>query len=461
MMIIKGGTRMDYASNIFEKFSFLWTVLTMKDFISRSLSLTSKFVCVIAGSLIFINAHGHESNATHIVQDGMCVEVDTSHNSDDLDLNGILNMVDVPEADDDTGSDDSIDAENDGIPDYTVPDLNTGSDGTTEADDSVDTGGTDTGGTDTGGTDTGGTDTGGTETGGTDTGGTETGGTDTGGTDTGGTDTGGTDTGGTDTGGTDTGGTDTGGTDTGGTDTGGTTSSTGWMFESFDGAGPLEGFVTNNDYAVPGIVQKDGRYFAPLTNNKDDITLHFHSKQGRLDAKRLSFPFEFIVRNIGIGTFNDTQIAPNPNDFSSPSRVFMFAGIQVHVLDLDDYNSAHFVVGHRGSTSYTVEGKNTRNGRSRVNDAGQGVVPNGRADLRVVGRADGSLIWYWQQPNENLGVQADDWIAYRGNGDFPGKQATFGAEVYVGLITYAFEEASVPFVGTADSIEWIEGDSQF
>ena len=227
--------------------------------------------------------------------------------------------------------------------------------------------------------------------------------------------------------------------------------------DSFNGNGPLVGYITNNASALPDVKRKNGRYHATLTNNNHDITLHFKKSQGRLDAKRFAFPFEFIARNIGIGTLADSQTAPSPDDFANPSKLFMFAGIQVHVLDLDQPDSAHFVVGHRGSTSYTVEGKNTVNGVSKVNDAGQGILPTGRGDLRVVGNADRSLTWYWQSPNPNASASTDDWILYRGNGRFRGSQANFGADVYVGLITYAFNESSVPFVGTSDSIEWDEG----
>lgn len=228
--------------------------------------------------------------------------------------------------------------------------------------------------------------------------------------------------------------------------------------DTFDGNGPLLDYTTNNASALPDVVRKDDRYHATLTDNDNDITLHFHKDQGRLDAKRFSFPFEFIARNIGIGTLDDSQVAPAPEDFKSPKDLYIFAGIQVHVLDLEKRDSAHFVVGHRGKTSYTVEGKNTRKGRSAVNDAGKGIVPDGRADLRVVGTKDRKLVWYWQQPNMDPVTQADNWIAYRGDGQFPGKQARFGKEVYIGLITYAFNEDSVPFVGTSDSIEWVNGN---
>jgi len=225
--------------------------------------------------------------------------------------------------------------------------------------------------------------------------------------------------------------------------------------DTFAGNGPLINYTTNNASALPDVKRLNGRYHATLLNNDNNVTLHFNGRQGRLDAKRVAFPFEFIARNIGIGSLTNSQVAPSPDDFGSSASVYAFAGIQIHALDLEQRDSAHFVVGHRGSTSYTVEGKNTVNGRSAVNDAGQGILPTGRADLRVVGHADRTLSWYWQQPNLNSATQADDWIAYRGNGNFPGRQANFENEVYIGLITYGYNRQSVGFVGTCDAIELV------
>ncbi len=220
--------------------------------------------------------------------------------------------------------------------------------------------------------------------------------------------------------------------------------------DNFDGNGSLLNYTTNNASALPNVARVNGRYRAELTDNSNNKTLHYHNDQGRLDAKVVSFPFEYIARNIGIGTIADSQSPPPAS--GSP---YIFAGIQVHVLDLDSRNSAHFVVGHRGSTYFTAEGKNTVNGSSSVNDDGPNILPEGRADLRVVGQADRTLKWYWQRPNPNPGVQADSWNAYRGTGNFPGNQASFGSDVYVGLITYAYNEAGIPFVGTADSVELV------
>lgn len=219
--------------------------------------------------------------------------------------------------------------------------------------------------------------------------------------------------------------------------------------DSFDGTGPLLDYVTNNADALPDVSRVDGRYRAVLTDNNGNKTLHFHQDQGRLDARVLEFPFDYVARNIGIGTLDDSQSAPQPNNRSA----FVFAGVQVHALDLEDRTSSHVVVGHRGNTRFTVEGKNTNSGSSSVNDAGRDVAPLGRVDLRIVGNADRTLTVYYQQPNPSPGTAADSWELYRGTGDLPGPDPAFGDSVYVGLITYAYGNALVPFVGTADSVE--------
>lgn len=216
--------------------------------------------------------------------------------------------------------------------------------------------------------------------------------------------------------------------------------------DDFDGTGPLVGYTTARPEALPDVARVDGRYRAELTDNTDDRTLHFHDAQGRLDAKPVTFPFDYVARNIGIGTLSDSQVAPDP-----PGPAYVFAGVQVHSTDLDAADSAHVVVGHRGDTEFTIEGKNTVDGTSRVDDAGAHVAPDGRADIRIVGNADRTLTVYWQRPNPGSGP--DDWQLYRGTGELPGPTAPFGPTVYVGLITYAFGWSGVPFVGTADAVE--------
>ena len=220
--------------------------------------------------------------------------------------------------------------------------------------------------------------------------------------------------------------------------------------DNFDGKGPLLGYTTNNARSLPNVARVNGRYRAELTDNTDDITLHWRFDQGRLDAKLVSFPFEYIARNIGVGTLADSQSPP-----TFGSSIYKFAGIQVHVTDLDTPTSSHIVVGHRGGSPFTVEAKNTVNGTSWQNDDGDNIVPDARADLRIVGNADRTLTMYWQRPNANPGVTPDSWNLYRGRGTPPGSNPSFGSSVYIGRITYAYLEDSVPFVGTCDSVELV------
>lgn len=219
--------------------------------------------------------------------------------------------------------------------------------------------------------------------------------------------------------------------------------------DNFEGTGSLLDYTTNNESSLPNVGRSDGRYRADLTDNTNNITLHFNEDQGRLDAKLVSFPFEFIARNIGIGTQDDSQLAP-----TGDNDPYIFAGVQVHVTELSSASSSHIVVGHRGSTSFTVEGKNTNNGSSSVNDIGANTAPEARVDIRVVGNTDRTLTVYWQLPNLSFATNVDNWNLYNGTGDLPGTAPTYGASVYVGLITYAFGQTGVPFVGTCDSIDF-------
>ena len=226
------------------------------------------------------------------------------------------------------------------------------------------------------------------------------------------------------------------------------------LIDQFDGNQPLLTTINKPD-SLPEITKNMGRYRANLTDNSNNITLHYNQDQGRLDAALVSFPFEFIARNIGIGRQENSQLAP-----SNSGNPIIFAGVQVHILDLDEANSSHVVVGHRGGTAeFTIEGKNTVNGASSVNDIGANKTPLGRADIRIVGNSDRTLTVYWQAPNLSPAMQQDTWKLYgtEGNlepdGSLPGPTPAYGSSVYVGLITYAFGGSGVPFVGTCDSIE--------
>jgi len=228
------------------------------------------------------------------------------------------------------------------------------------------------------------------------------------------------------------------------------------LLDDFSGSGALTGVVTNNASALPNVSKSEGRYRAFLDNNNDNITLHFNEDQGRLDAWETRFPFEFIARNIGIGSVSNSQ---TPHAFTSSA--YNFSGVQVHVQNLDSANSSHVVVGHRGTeASFTIEGKNTVNGTSRVNDIGTNTVPNTRADIRIVGDTNGDITVYWQLPNFDVNsTESDDWNLYGATGELPGEAPNYGStgsRVYIGLITYAFGSRGIPFIGTCDSVELIE-----
>ena len=208
------------------------------------------------------------------------------------------------------------------------------------------------------------------------------------------------------------------------------------------------GYTTHNPDSLPDVRRDNGRYRAHLVENSMNQTMHYHHEQGRLDAKLVSFPFEVVARNIGIGRPDDSQTAP-----AALRDAVLFAGIQVHHTDLDSKNWSFLVVGHKGSIEATLEGKNTVNGVSVVDELGHRAAPAARADLRIVGNPDRTLSVYWQQPNLSPGATADNWTAYRGTARLPGPAPTFGADVYVGLITYAGYEHGLPIVGTCDAIE--------
>ncbi len=220
--------------------------------------------------------------------------------------------------------------------------------------------------------------------------------------------------------------------------------------DDFSGNGALIDYTTYNGSAVPNVARSNGRYRAEITNNSGEKTLWYEGNQGRADVKLVSFPFEYIARNVGIGTVSDSQQPP-----SHSNDPVAFAGVMVHVTDMSDRNYSFLVVGHRQTHELTVEAKNTRNGSSVSDDAGTGAAPLGRADLRIIGHSDRTLTAYWQQPNPNPGAQADNWQLYRGDGDFPGPAPSFGSSVYVGLITYTYQSKALPFVGTADSVELV------
>jgi hypothetical protein len=212
---------------------------------------------------------------------------------------------------------------------------------------------------------------------------------------------------------------------------------------------PLVGFTTNNPTDLPNVGMRCGKYVAELTDNAGEKTLHFNNAQGRLDAVLVNLPFEAVARNIGPAKMGDVNSKQNVDGIA-----YIFAGLQVHHADLENRNSAHLVVGQRGYLQDTIEGKMTRDGRSGVNDIGAGNLPDGRADIRIVGDAQGILTAYWQTPNKTGDTFNDAWILYNSTGRLPGQQPVWdGDSVYVGLITYAAGNGGVPFMGVSDGLE--------
>lgn len=204
---------------------------------------------------------------------------------------------------------------------------------------------------------------------------------------------------------------------------------------------PIDGLLTYNPEANPNVGAFCGKYSARITDNSNNRTLFYNGDQGRLDGLVVSIPFEAILYNVGIAPLDNQEAA-----HAHSSDAYMFAGLHVHHPDFNNVNSAHLVVGQRGGVQNTVEGKRTKDGYSWADDVGS-VLPDGRADLRVTVDAQGALRAFYRLPG------ASAWIEYA----LPGEPPSFGTSgnVIVGIITYAFYSAGLPFQGVADSFEII------
>ncbi len=202
------------------------------------------------------------------------------------------------------------------------------------------------------------------------------------------------------------------------------------------------------------VVKRDNRFYTELTtaaNGTGQDTTFFDLDQGQLNSREMTFPFEVIALDIGIGTI-DTPLTSHPDNAG-----YNFCGLHVHQRSANDteflanVNSSHCVVGHRGGTHNCVEFKNTLAGSSSQGDTGYDSVPLGRADLRVTGSAAGLLTWYYKEPG------AANWLLINGGTGFPpGTQPTYGASVDVGIITYAYTNTGLDFAGTCESIQYIQ-----
>lgn len=208
-----------------------------------------------------------------------------------------------------------------------------------------------------------------------------------------------------------------------------------------------------NAAALPHVGAMCGRYTAQLTNNDSNQTLFYHQDQGRLDGIVATYPLDAILRNVGIAPVDQPLQAQ-----VTPQSAYNFVGLQIHHSDFNSVNSAHMVVGQRGTIQNTIEGKTTVNGMSRVNDIGHQQLVNGRADIRIQIDASGQVSAYWQAPNLSGDSSQDAWIPYRGTGILPGSTPDWGPsrQVLVGIITYAYYSNGLPFWGVADTLEIIE-----
>lgn len=210
------------------------------------------------------------------------------------------------------------------------------------------------------------------------------------------------------------------------------------------------GLQNYNASALPNVGSLCGKYTAQVTENDNNKTLFFNGYQGRLDGVSVRYPFEAILRNVGIAPPNQPNAA-----HVTEGNAYNFVGLHIHHVDFDNVNSSHLVVGQRGRTINTIEGKMTRYGSSGVNDTGNNTLPNGRADIRLVMDGSGDITAYWQLPNLSLNKHEDNWTPYRGTGVLPGTKPEWGnsGQVIVGIITYSYHDEGVPFWGVAERLE--------
>ncbi|WP_144394672.1 hypothetical protein [Pleionea sediminis] len=208
--------------------------------------------------------------------------------------------------------------------------------------------------------------------------------------------------------------------------------------------------TTYNAIALPNVGAMCDRYTAQLTNNDNNRTLFYNGEQGRIDGVVARYPLEAILRNVGIAPVNQ----PSQPHVVAQSA-YNFVGLHIHHIDYNQIDSAHLVVGQRGATQNTIEGKQTVSGTSYVNDIGHNQLPNGRADIRLVIDSGGVVTAYWQEPNLSGNPALDNWTLYRNTGALPGSNPNWGSsgQVIVGIITYAYYQNGLPFWGVADQLE--------
>jgi len=217
--------------------------------------------------------------------------------------------------------------------------------------------------------------------------------------------------------------------------------------DTFDGSGAMKArWTLYDDTSNMTVTQAGGRYHALVDDNTGDQQLWYLTDQARMDWMLLTFPFEVIATNIGIGTVGDTQTAnvPGVDTHASP---WQFCGVCVHVLTMATVSYRLWTVGHRGGTHYTIESKNSLNGANNIADGGADLCPLGRADIRLVGNADSTITPFYRLPGDTT------WLGSGAGMPDAGFQSPepFAATANVGLLSYTFGLQSEPFVGTCDA----------
>jgi hypothetical protein len=241
----------------------------------------------------------------------------------------------------------------------------------------------------------------------------------------------------------------------------------------------LDGDFGSKTYLEVG--KKNNKYHAVINSNANDVTLHFHAEQGRLDSKRIDFPFTYVAKNIGIALTSDQSTYE-----TYETNQFAFCGVQVHAYGtgdttthtLDDTESIHMVIGHRGSSAQScIEGKQTSSDASSVEDEGTDTIGTGvtRCDMRLRGLwSDTNSRWYVECAYRAVGTST--WTLYGAGDAQNGREGASSGEIwsgasnvnecdfssgeaYIGLITYAQSTTGVDglWCGTCDEITLNDG----
>lgn len=208
------------------------------------------------------------------------------------------------------------------------------------------------------------------------------------------------------------------------------------IYDTFDGSGALDSakWTSYEDGDTSGeltITQSGGQYNAAHASSSNAATTWFDAEEGRMDYVEFTGDFDFICRNVGIGT-------------TGTASDYQFCGPIVW-LSSDNYEFS--VIGMRGGSSVVNERKSTAASNSTVSEHSGAQISGGFADIRVT-RAGSTVSWYWQTP----GTSPDSWTDITSSFASLGRVAFGTNTVRVGLVTYGFL-AIAAFTGTCDQVE--------